>query len=320
MKKVTDTIIFNSMFKDDATASKFSTLKVKDMAVPLSQLNDYVDMFRRKFKFPSVQMIADDVLNMQTLPIMYEFDMNLPISLYTWLTAIDGKIVAIVNMSLFPDEIKLNDKKELDAEPRTLFALLQAGSLLRRGYVNFDKLKNNATVIKLASRAYVALFMKVLDKLFAINLYAREAEEIKFMLTKFFLVNVLERDFKDVNDLNEYAYNMTETTVPKEFIFGSDKFDNFDKMYRSTIDGFINELVHIKNNKISGFSLRRLVNEWGNLYGSSTLLGLEHINYFLNMIATAELSTKMNKGYLISNTLGDTVTKLYNEMVRVLYV
>jgi len=278
--------------------------------VSLDDLDDNIRIINRRFNYSLKNKVMNEVSNGKVIPLFNTERLPLiPKAIPVWLYSLNGTPVALVNLSR--DARKTKDGN-IEIDNRTLFAHLQAGTILRECYYNWNKVSMNTEVLKSSMLVYTKLFSKVLDKMYGLSLNKLNVDKANYCIAKFFLTYVMEK--AESETVNNMAYLACFNDSTKKTIMDTDMtFD--DKAYKD-FKSFIKELSTLDG--LGKLNMRTFLQEWMILYGESTIISLEYYPLFCAMIFSSMLNAHVNKEFAIESVASKDSTQLYNELARIL--
>jgi len=313
MKKVTDIVHMKALDPKKTFQNKIKNLNIDSVKVSLEQLAEVLEIFRRRFNYGLTDSILNAVQRGEIVPVYNERIADIPAVLTQWLTNHNGKIVSVVNFSNFkeirPDK---SDGSFIRSNLRLIFALLQGGLIMREGYLNYNVVTKNSALIKDSLTLYVKMFMKALDTLYSVRMNKRDADMARFIIAKFFLVNVLERG-------NSSSLNNIAKSVIKERNLESEAVD-FERDLEGTYDD-LNSLFYSLSTLpiLKTLNMRDFTLKWQYLFGYPTLFGSEHYLYFLStIIGNTEVGVRIIKSQFIQSLDRRSVSGAYKNLTRII--
>ena len=310
MRKLTDTFLFDMIDKKNNAKDKLTNLSIDKDIVTIDDLSENLTVIKRRFNHLLKTKVIKD-LEDGNIIMLYnpETLIDVPATFPSWLYNHNGEAVAIVNLSKYATKDR---DGHINIENRTLFTLMQSGTVLREMYLNWSKVNMNMEVLKLSSKIYTKMFSKVLDKLYGISLNELHADQLNFVVSKFFLLHVMEKSDTDL--IGDLAYNNCFNGSTRVGIDGVDADFN-DDAYES-LENFV-ENISTEIDGLSKLNMRTFLHEWMIMYGESTVMALEYVPALFNTVFASMLSAHINREYIIENVVGKDTIKLYNKLANI---
>jgi hypothetical protein len=309
MKRLSDSEIFELINDKYAVKDTLTAFKDENNLLLPSKMDHQLDTIKRKYKYPLATKVLEEIKDGTIVPVLSN-DLNLPKIIPCWGKVMsDDKLKIYVNLSPYRG-IKLDDKGFLDGDVRIIYSLLQAGCIMKNYYENYKKFHNNIGFLKLCMVAYTKLFIKVLDKTYGIKLNKMKFTIVSYLIAKFFLINVCERENNDATNI--LAFNVCETTGNENLIKEFDKNFKTEEIYQS-LSKFLSFLANSEE-MLKHLTMREFYQTWMTMYDFSTILAIELLEHFLIMISHVIVGSNINKVYAIDNVLKNENVRIYNEM------
>ena len=315
MKSISKTFLYEKQDKAFGLKGKMLAYDpIMDNVKP-EMIEEQIQVIHKRFQYPAKNIILND-LNDTIIPIFNKERITIPSYLPAYLmvnpkpnSAGTNKIIAIVNLTNNSKLNKTNDVLDIDA--RQLFGLLQTGEILLKCFYKWNSITMNQNVCKLGSLLYSRMFIKILDKMFAVNFDPIKADKIKFLASKFFLVNMLEKTSN--NELiNNICYaNCTNGTT-------RNTINIFDEELNKNIYGNFANLIQQIALEIEGCStltVRTFLDTSLKLYGQNVLFAFEYFPLFLHTVFSVVIGSRFNQEYVLEGVFGKEADKLYTDFV-----
>jgi hypothetical protein len=309
MKKITDSALFREVSSNSKVVNSLKNINIDRDKIDPQKFDEALNIISRRMIFASKGRVLNH-FNKGNVVLVSNPLHPLPKYLNTFGKIYNGKIVAIVDVSYYA---RLNKSTEMyDIYPKTLFNLLQNGSILIELMNNWNRFTNNMTIIKNGAISYSKLVGKVMDKLFAINIDNFRQDLISFFLAKFFLINMCGKvDSETIDNIAYHAcFNKSSLKLIKEeeMRFTEDVYEDLFK--------FFDNLKEIKG--MQDLNIRSFIENWARMYGESTLLALDYLPSFFSMIFGSVVNGNVAKDYIIESVAGKFISPIYTEFSKLL--
>lgn len=256
---------------------------------------------RYKINFSSRNAIMARLLNGKMIPINKE-NLYLP----AWcIRDANGKVTKTF-INLF-GKVKIKDQESMSFTPREVFGLCQIGYILEKFYENEARILNNQNITTYATEIYMRLMFRIIDSIYAIDSASSQAMNTRFLINKFFLINVLEKENNSTTD--ELAFrplkNMDHLTRIKTAL-GNET----PEMYNSLEDFFkaLPNFIPV----LKTLDLSSVLRKYVLLYGEKSLLMLENYNMFIAIISSSVISSGLIRDFAVEQFLGKEAISMYN--------
>jgi len=316
MKSIRDTFIFKMQNKDSGLKKKMMQYDTNLDDLDLKLIEDQLSTIKKRFNgYPVRNIILDNVANGIIVPIYNKDHIKIVNCVPSYLYVKNDinnnkKVVALVNLTNYATLDK--DSNYLKIEPRTLFGLLQSGQILITCRDKWNSISINQNICKLGSAIYSRMVLKVLDKMFAVNYDPIKADKIKFLASKFFLINMMEKkDGKIVNDLS--FGNITNNTTRNTIDIYSEEVN--PKAFED-LQYFIMELSKLDG--LGNLKIRTFLDVALQLYGVPILFAFEYLPLFFHNVFSVVIGCKFNKEFVLENVFGKDAEVLYNTFTDII--
>jgi hypothetical protein len=310
LKKLTELYLFDLSDKKNHLKENMLRVVLNVDKVPMEKLDDYFKLFQRRLNYQMKNKVISEVTNGNVVPVFNPDGIRIPTFLPCYLMNTAVKPIAIVNLS---NDATMTKNGELEIDNRTLFALLQSGTILRECLLNWNKISiSNSVIAQEGCVAFSKLFTKILDKMYAINLDGMRSDIVRFITAKFFLLFHLQKSEGEV--VNSTAYRAVINNTTRTTIFNCDS--SFSEDAYSSIAKLIENMASLPG--LNGLTFRKFIQEWMNMYNSSTILALEYFPLFCHMVFSAMIGAHINKEFIIESVASREVNELYNELSKIL--
>lgn len=189
------------------------------------------------------------------------------------------------------------DNLRLDMPMKNLYILMESAFLAYHFHTRSQVLTRNTTLMKITNEVYTNMFMRVLNRDYALSLDVSLHDKISFAISKFFLTNIWEANNKDL--INNCALQTTTEKKAELMQIISDEYDAKDPKNIEELFAFLKEISPRMNN----LTVRYFVERYLNTYGGSSVLCIDYLPYVIFAIDNTIVG-----GFLLSqNTLSDIV-------------
>ena len=310
MKSIKDLSI-NNLDVYNKVISTIDNMRIEDLVVDVSDLTHYLNIFKRKYNYAMTNDVVNDVLEGRVIPILSK-DNKLPFFFPFWLTMANGKVAAIVNLSIASNSIKWNSKGEFDADERTLFSLLQIGSIGLKSNEVFNSGKSiNTTLAKHVAESYSRMLGHVVNSSYSIAQYPELDARFHYAAYKFALINIMEMNNTNLSDIARKA--MKRFNVRKEvFDYVDDLYDDEDFL---TLRSFIEKSTFL-DIRLEKMILRIIQRDWFKTYGTMSFYAMESPMYLMVIFGASMVGgTNLVKGFSVEAITKKSHMHAYNSFV-----
>lgn len=312
IKNLESTYIYSHLNRTNNISNNIMELLTKGFTVTKEQLAEPLLIIEKNFKFPLKHEVLNDFKNGKIV-LKYSYTAQLPTYLPFFLTKIQGQVVAVVVASIYGSYDKDNDSIRID--PKKLYCIMESAYLAKLIYFNSDKLSTRSSIYAPGSDIYSAMFTRVLNKKYALNVDKTKMHKVIMLSSKFFMINVMGAEDNDIvfnyaikNCQNGNLYTLKEANS----LFNPDGYKSFD--------AFINELGTNKSLGLNfrDLSVRGYLESFINMYDSSALLSIECFPYFMHAVMSVVNGAYLNNQYVLEDIVGNSGAKIYTELTKLI--
>ena len=309
MQLIKDTFLFE--FYDKAVDLRGKMLQYSPVLDNLDKklLEDELYTISKRYNYPIKNKVISDIESGLIVPVLNKERVKLPTALPAYLYKDQDKIVAVVN---FTNYVSKTMDDTLHGDTRQIFACLQTGTITLGCFHKWNQIVSNQEVNKLGALMYAKMFVKVLDKMFAVNLDNIKADKLKFIAARFYIEKLLGKPWSEsaMNTCLTVCSNTTRNTIisfnnelnPKAF----DRLDNLIEMISERIEG------------CSGLTIRAFLDTFMRMYGTSAIFALEYLPLFFHAIFSVAVGAHLNSEFMIESLMGKDIERLYNAVSNII--
>jgi len=304
MKTLNDSSIFLSNPDIKEITKKMQSISMYTDIIPVDTFDSEMSTINRRFNFGTENEVINEFKN-GTIQFIDNPTLVLPKYVMTVGKVIDRKIIMVINLSGY-----LNSKKEI--YPKKLFGLMQVALINNACYKNWNKFINNMNFLKSNSLIYSRLVTRIFDKLFSIDLNKQSTDLVSFLFSKFFLITMCDKTDNEL--VNNIAYNSCFNKTSLSMIKSQEDElqEEFLKNGNSLYDTIFTLFESLKNiPQIKDTNIRLFIENYVRMYGESTLLSLDYLPSFLDMIYSQVVGADLNKEFMLEKNAGREINKSY---------
>jgi hypothetical protein len=292
-RSIKDTHIFNQLgltSKLDDIANVSNNLEENSLSK--TQLEFILNDLKSKITFP----IKNELISEITAKRIILINSSIPMFILPYWLIKNSQSETVVIINLF-NKIKVKENDTLQYSIRDIFALIQAGYILKEFNTNENKFIFNTTLTKYSIDIYEKIVYKTLDTLYAIDLMSIDIRnKIHAAIRYFFLTVVMERPYNASLVLPPMLKgDMVEKEIQEANI------TDFESLFT-----YIQTLVRTVN-------IISFYEKFALTFSERSLLMLENYGYFISLISTVLVSGSILKDFVFHGIMGN---KLMNDMYK----
>lgn len=197
---------------------------------------------------------------------------------------------------------------------KTLYTLMESAYIALYMQEHPMRLQRNSVIIRTLNAVYTEMWMRVLNRDFALTLDKVVNDKVAYAISKFFLTRVAELENKTVCE--NYAASICPNLSQSELLLLNDQYDHFSIVTVEDLIGFLKSEVP----RMGNLTIRYFVERFLNSYGQSSILAVDYFPYmFLIMVNTILGTFIVNQpsiSDIVKNTQGSS--KFYSELVKMM--
>lgn len=304
-----DSAIYNKLVAGPNIAANLNKINLERDQIDPDILNQNMYIFQKRVTSPGKGIIVQHVTKDRDFYLISNKNIKLPTYVNFLPLNTNGHVSILINVT---DILKGNG----EIYPKTFLGYLQNGLITYNLTTQWNKCMSHTELVRHASIAYSRLMCRVLDKLYGISLYKSWADYVAFAFAKFFLVNMCERGDNKITDSIAYNSISNNTSISQlkdveEKINGSD-----DNAYGDIFDLFDRLATNIPY--LEKLQARSVIENWVRLYGESTILAIDSVTAFLQMIFATQANAELNNEYRINDTADNAIKKAFLAWAHIL--
>ena len=313
-KSVRNTYLYNSMNKGSyldkclqSVIAKGRKLKPDDLAYEVATINKY---YKFSMKKAVMDAFENGILNPVVLPVGTKE--KVPASVPFLLHGGSGTIGAFVFIDNYAQYNKSDDTYNID--PRKLYCLLESAYMAVLIQKNYLVLARSNVMANEGASIYAHMFIRVLNKKYALNIDRRAYSKVLYLAAKFFMINVLGME-PNSEAVSNYALKVSDADSPMVVREIDQRFVE-QEAHKNLSDFvmFLKKNSYMISQSLAELTLRDYLVDYVNLYQSSSIFALEHLSYFMFMVDSVVLGAYMNNQTVLEDIIGKSGAKLYTQL------
>lgn len=266
-------------------------------------------IIKKNFKYPLKYKVMEAFDNGLIVLIHGEPRTKLPTCLPFFLTKNNkDQVVAVISADIYGVMDKNGDFK---IDPKKLYCLMEGAYLARLHYFYEKQISSRPVIISHGSAIYAAMFVRVLNKKYALNINKSKYNAVIFLASKFYMINVLGLPN------NEIVFNYAIKNCPNANLISLQELDSaFEDEYFLNLETFIKALaIPEMGIGLKDLTVRGYLEAFINMYDASNLLSLEMFPYFMYNVLSVTNGAFINNQYVLEDIVGNSGAKMYNDLM-----
>lgn len=186
-----------------------------------------------------------------------------------------------------------------------------------------QKIWNDTILVQTSTEAFVDLMLYVLGYLKFPVTYEDNKERASFVLSEYYLFNILERDNQDANiAVAKKVSGLPDRTCMYLHTVFADIYNNPEATIKDFLSLFVKHFLGYDDEDVitrtkDVLNVDVLIQRWMYAFGPGTFLGLELFVPFSAMLTDAYVGAYINQQNTIEKVVGKNMVKFTNELLKV---
>ena len=311
-----DSVIFQTFNRNSEMMNIINLCIKNGLVLEDSYIQEQIIQIKRT----RISPIADKVLDAyekKDIIVIYAKNVKVPQALPYAILKIQGRLKAFIFVNNYGTIAKNKDGMEeyLNMPMKDLYVLME-GAYIGLTYYKYPvQITKNLGLMKLCSQIYANMFMRILNKEYALSLQQEIYDQVYFSVAKYFLERVWESKNDDINV--SYAMNTLLSPNKTDLMIVNDEYTQAD----ITNIGKLIEFIAKRSDRMNKLNLRYFTQCWLNTYKPGAIFGMETLPYFLYIIEATMIGS-----FLINQPIVSSIVKnikgmnlFYPELSKALY-
>lgn len=222
-------------------------------------------------------------------------------------------IIATIFISNFSGMTK--DENALNIPMKNLYVLMESAYIALYIHKHPSVLERNAALMKISNLVYTEMFMRILNREYALSITKDLYDRCAFFISKFFLENVWELKNKTIIDNTAMSVVLTPDRgdlTNAAYAYEQTNIRNFNDLIN-----FIKGITPRMNTLTTKYFIQRYLNT----YHGGSIMAIDYLPYLfyviINTLLGAFLMSQNALADIIKNTKG--VQQFYPELVKMIH-
>ena len=308
VKSLRDTFLFTQMNQGGYIDKKLELFKNPNSAIVVTHemLEEPLMRINKTFKYPAKLAVLEAYKNGALVPMVLQKSVNdrMPVCIPFLINTDRSKAMVFIDNYSTP-----TSSGDVNIDHKKLYCLMESAYLALMGIP-----RNASAVINKGSLIFAHIFTKVLNKKFSLNTDKMALNKVIFIASKYYLSNLL--GMTDQAMIFNYALKNCNSATE---ILMKDIDAEFTPDCFVSIAAFLEKMAKLPYKFVSGFqkiTVRDYVEAFAEMYGQSTILALENLDYFIFMISSVVIGAYLNNQTTLEDIIDADGAKLYFELSR----
>ena len=310
LKSLEKTFIYTHLNKSNGMTNNIAGLLSNGITLTEKNLEEPLMIIMKNFKFPLKYKVMEDFKSGNII-LKYGTNTKLPTALPFFLTKnSEGRVVAVVSVDIYGTMNKETGDVSIDA--KKLYCMMEAAYLSKVCFFHDKQLSARNVLLTYGSNIYSAMFTRVLNKKYALNLDKTKLHKVLLLSSKFYLINILGLPDSDL------VFNYAIKNCPNGNLYSLEEANDALSMKDyENLETFIKALTKPQLGlNFKDLTVRNYLEAFINMYDASNLLSLEAFPYFIYNIISVTNGAYINNQYVLEDIVGSGGAKIYNDIMN----
>lgn len=314
---VSDSFLFKKMNENAAVTSRVLQAIKSGKVISESDIEEQLIQIRRT----RISPLADQVIGAfqrGDIVLIYSETVRVIQSIPFIVANASGKNRAYIftmSYGTYAVPKRASDKEKVfNIGMKDLYALMEGAYIALEYYKTPQLFSKNIGLMKTCVSVYTSMFLRILNKEYALSLAPVEFNQVSYCIARFFLENVWELNSNEMS--HAYAFGTILNGNRMDFIQLQDEWENADVKTMDQLIEFLRE--HFP--RLRSLTIRYFTEYYMNTYRATVVLGLDVLPYFLFIISSSLLGSFIANQPVIYEILKNTkgINYYYNELSKFL--
>jgi hypothetical protein len=311
-KSLEDTFIYNHLNQSGAVTRNVMNILNNGQILTTDYLQEAFLIINKNFKFPLKYKIMEELENKNIVMVYSPDNAKLPNCLPFILTVDNNNnVIAVIIVDTYGSFNK--ERTQINIDPKKLYTILESAYLAKLCFLYDHQVSTRNTVISNGSSIYSNMFIRVLNKKYALNIDKIKMHKVLFLASKFYLINLL-----GLQD-NEMTFNYAIKNCPNGNPFSLKEVNDIvvKEDYKNLSTFILSLLKQELGLGMKDLTVRNYLEAYINMYDSAALLALESFPYFLYNIMAVTNGAYLNNQYVLEDIVNNNGAKIYADLLNI---
>ena len=311
-----DSILFKTLNNQAQVSILINNSIQNSIKIDSSYIEEQLIQIRRTRISPLAEEVLQAFEN-DDIIVLYSNIAKVPQAIPFIILRIQGKLKAFVftnNYGTIVENARTGGKPYLNIQMKDLYALMEGAYVALQYNTYPEYIRRSLGLMRVSAAVYTDMFMRILNKEYALSLDKNLYNRVAFCISKFFLEKVWESNNEDVN--KTYSINNILGANKTDLLLTNESYNNANINNLEDLIAFLKTL----SPRMEKLNLRYFTDYYIRTYKGSAIFGMECLPYFLFTISSALLGS-----FIVNQPIITDITKrikniniFYPELVKVL--
>lgn len=306
-----DSFIYQSFNSSNNVVERLVKYIKTGVALDSSYIEEQYSQIKKTMISPLASRVLESYDN-GDIQLLYSREVKVGVSIpFIIRKSETGKPIATIFISTFST---IDKSDNLSIPVKQLYALMESAYVALQMQINPMKVQRNTGIMNVCSSIYVQMFMRILNKEYALTLDPVLYDKVSYCLTKFFLERVWE--YPNSGLIDAYASNNLENISQLDLDLTKTGYDGSNITDINELLQFIRGLSPRMNN----LNTRYFIERYLNTYHGSSIMSMDYLPYLffviINVILGSFLISQVALNDIVKNTKG--INSFYVELSKII--
>ena len=304
-----DSYIYN-MFNDANQITRRLVQVLKDgIRVTPDKFEEQYLQIKKSHMSPLIREVMDAYDNGDIEIIRNENNVKIPTSLPFIVRRAGTRVISTIFISSFTT---VDEDGNLGIAARALYSIMESAYIGRLYHVNPARLLRNSSLARLMCEIYLNMYMRVLNRDYAISLEKDLYNNVMYVVSKFFYKNMWE-----MNDENSTNYAISMLPPSRNMIILNETIEAYEQADVKSIPQLF-EFIRGMAGRMKDLNIRLFIERWINSYNASAILAMDYLPYLFFVVSSTLLGSFLVSQKTISDIIKNTkrINSYYSELSK----
>ena len=296
---------------NDANAIATRLVKVLKDGVRVTEKNfeeQYLQM-KKSHMSPLIREVLASFESGEIEIIRNDASVKIPTSLPFIVRRIGSRVISTIFISSFT---AVDEDGNLSIPARALYSIMESAYIGRQYHVNPGRILRNSSLAKLMCEIYLNMYMRVLNRDYAISLDKDLYNNVNYVVAYFFYTNMWEMNPETAEN---YSLNMLPPS--KNMIILNEMIDTLKETEMKSLPQMF-EFIKNMSGRMKDLNIRLFIERWINSYNSSALLAMDYLPYLFFVVSSTLMGSFLVSQKTISDIIKNTkrINSYYSELSK----
>lgn len=293
-----DSVIFQTFNRNSEMMNTINLCIKNGLVLDPSYIQEQLMQMKRTRISPLVDKVMG-AYEKEDIVIIFSKTTRVPKALPFVVLKVQGKLKAFIFVNNYGKltENKNTSEEYLNMPMKDLYVLME-GAFIGLTYYKYPvQVTKNLGLMKITNQIYTEMFLRILNKEYALSLNQDIYDTASFSISKFFLKRVWECKNDDI--ATSYAMGTIVSPDKTNLTIANDLYDEKDPDSFPKLIAYLADL----SPRLGKLNLRYFTQCWINTYKASAIFGMETLPYFLFIIEATMIGSFIVNQPIISTMI-----------------